>query len=244
MDIREALAFAKQCAQFATEYPDFEIVASLIRQLTWTHFIALFPIREPLKRSFYEQMAITEHWSTRTLRDKIASQLYERTAISRQPEETISDLGKIRHLVLDEGIEDLDCFSIGGGNDLISISFPSSLKNFGSHGNLCLGAGCTHLQQVFIASPYPEQLMSFKLDKSTDRAHTIKFCWTILAPMLHEPDARTQYTWYVPKSAYDRYKAHPLWGQLRIDTYSIKEGVSDVYWMDEKSYHYVKFSEE
>ena len=87
----------RRMMQFATEYPDFEIVASLIRQLTWTHFIALFPIREPLKRSFYEQMAITEHWSTRTLRDKIASQLYERTAISRQPEETINhDIALLR----------------------------------------------------------------------------------------------------------------------------------------------------
>lgn len=37
----------RRMMQFATEYQDFEIVASLIRQLTWTHFIALIPIREP-----------------------------------------------------------------------------------------------------------------------------------------------------------------------------------------------------
>ena len=87
----------RRMMQFATEYQDFEIVATLIRQLTWTHFIALIPIREPLKRAFYEQMAITEHWSVRTLRKKIDSQLYERTAISRQPEETIKhDLTLLR----------------------------------------------------------------------------------------------------------------------------------------------------
>ena len=87
----------RRMMQFATEYQDFTIVASLIRQLTWTHFIALIPIREPLKRAFYEQMAITEHWSVRTLRKKIDSQLYERTAISRQPEETIKhDLALLR----------------------------------------------------------------------------------------------------------------------------------------------------
>ena len=80
----------RRMMQFATEYQDFTIVASLIRQLTWTHFIALIPIREPLKRAFYEQMAITEHWSVRTLRKK-------RTAISRQPEETIKhDLALLR----------------------------------------------------------------------------------------------------------------------------------------------------
>lgn len=68
-----------------------------MRQLPWSHFTLLIPIREPLKRSFYEQMAITEHWSVRTLREKISSQLFERTAISRQPEETIKhDLALLR----------------------------------------------------------------------------------------------------------------------------------------------------
>ena len=63
----------------------------------WSHIITLIPIREPLKRSFYEQMAITEHWSVRTLREKISSQLYERTAISRKPEETIKhDIALLR----------------------------------------------------------------------------------------------------------------------------------------------------
>ena len=79
----------RRMMQFSTEYPDFEIVVTLSRQLPWSHIITLIPIREPLKRSFYEQLAITEHWSVRTMREKIGSQLYERTAISRKPEETI-----------------------------------------------------------------------------------------------------------------------------------------------------------
>ena len=87
----------RRMMQFATEYQDFRIVVTLSRQLPWSHIIALIPIREPLKRAFYEQMAITEHWSVRTLRKKIDSQLYERTAISRQPEETIKhDLALLR----------------------------------------------------------------------------------------------------------------------------------------------------
>lgn len=87
----------RRMMQFATEYQDFAIVVTLSRQLPWSHIITLIPIREPLKRAFYEQMAITEHWSVRTLRKKIDSQLYERTAISRQPEETIKhDLDLLR----------------------------------------------------------------------------------------------------------------------------------------------------
>ena len=38
----------RRMMQFATEYQDFEIVASLIRQLPWSHFTLLIPIHEPL----------------------------------------------------------------------------------------------------------------------------------------------------------------------------------------------------
>ena len=44
---------------------------------------------DPLKRDFYIQMCSLEKWSVRTFRDRIQSMLYERTAISRKPEQTI-----------------------------------------------------------------------------------------------------------------------------------------------------------
>jgi len=34
----------RRMIQFAEVFPDREIVVSLIRQLTWTHFIALIPL--------------------------------------------------------------------------------------------------------------------------------------------------------------------------------------------------------
>ncbi len=46
-------------------------------------------IKDPLERQFYAVMCDMEHWDTRTLADKIDGQLYERTAISRKPEEVI-----------------------------------------------------------------------------------------------------------------------------------------------------------
>ena len=46
-------------------------------------------LSDPLARQFYMQMCYYEHWDTRTLDEKIAGQLYERTAISRRPEEVI-----------------------------------------------------------------------------------------------------------------------------------------------------------
>jgi predicted nuclease of restriction endonuclease-like (RecB) superfamily len=72
--------------QFAELFPDEQIVATLSRQLSWSHFVELFPLKEPLKRDFYAEMCRIEKWNVRTLRKKIDSMLFERTALSRKPE--------------------------------------------------------------------------------------------------------------------------------------------------------------
>ena len=73
--------------RFAERFPDREIVSALSRQLGWTHFRALIYIDDPLKREFYAEMCRVERWSTRTLEKKIGGMLFERTALSRKPEE-------------------------------------------------------------------------------------------------------------------------------------------------------------
>ena len=85
----------RRMMQFATVFGDEEIVVSLIRQLSWSHLIAVIPIDDPLKREFYIQMSIHEKWSVRVFRDRIKSMLYERTAISKKPEETIKNEKRI-----------------------------------------------------------------------------------------------------------------------------------------------------
>ncbi len=75
--------------QFYQEFPDKEKVAALSQRLTWSHFVELLPIEDSLKRDFYAAMCRNENWSVRTLRERKSSMLYERTAISRKPEETI-----------------------------------------------------------------------------------------------------------------------------------------------------------
>ena len=64
-------------------------MATLSQQLTWSHFVELLPIEDDLKREFYAAMCRNENWSVRTLRERKNSMLYERTAISKKPEETI-----------------------------------------------------------------------------------------------------------------------------------------------------------
>jgi predicted nuclease of restriction endonuclease-like (RecB) superfamily len=76
----------RRMMQFAEVFPKEEIVVSLIRQLSWTHFIALLPLKNPLQRDFYAELCRVEGWSVRTLRQKIDAMLFERTAVSRKPE--------------------------------------------------------------------------------------------------------------------------------------------------------------
>ena len=75
--------------QFYQEFPDKEKVVTLSQQLTWSHFIVLLPIKDELERNFYAAMCKNEGWSVRTLRERRQSMLYQRTAISQKPEDTI-----------------------------------------------------------------------------------------------------------------------------------------------------------
>lgn len=79
----------RRMVQFAEAYPDEAIVVTLLRQLSWSHFLALIPLDKPLQRDFYAEMCRIEGWSVRTLRERIASMLYERTALSKKPDEMI-----------------------------------------------------------------------------------------------------------------------------------------------------------
>jgi len=79
----------RRMMQFAETFPDKNIVESLVRQLSWSHIKILIPIDDPLKRDFYIEMCKLEKWSVRVFQDRIKSMLYERTAISKKPEQTI-----------------------------------------------------------------------------------------------------------------------------------------------------------
>ena len=79
----------RHCLQFAKIFPDSRIVSALRRQLSWTKIKTLLYIKDDLKRTFYLEMTQLENWSSRQLQERINSQLFERTALSKKPEETI-----------------------------------------------------------------------------------------------------------------------------------------------------------
>ncbi|MGJ7546151.1 PDDEXK nuclease domain-containing protein [Variovorax sp. LT1R16] len=80
----------RRMVKFAATFRDEAIVATLSRQLSWSHFVLLLALKEPMQRDYYAQMAGAERWSVRTLRERIDSMLYERTALSKKPEELIA----------------------------------------------------------------------------------------------------------------------------------------------------------
>jgi predicted nuclease of restriction endonuclease-like (RecB) superfamily len=75
--------------RFAKFYSDDQIVATVSRQLSWSHVVVLCQLEQELQRDFYLQMCCIEKWSVRMLRDKIRLMLFERTAISKKPENVI-----------------------------------------------------------------------------------------------------------------------------------------------------------
>jgi len=75
--------------KLAEAMPDQNIFQTLSGKLSWSHFVEIINLKDDFQRTFYTEMCRLEHWSVRTLRDKIRGMLYERTAISRRPEEVV-----------------------------------------------------------------------------------------------------------------------------------------------------------
>jgi len=59
----------------------------LIEQLSFTHLVQLFPITDPLKRTFYELECIKGNWKVEELRRQISTLYFERSGLSLNPRE-------------------------------------------------------------------------------------------------------------------------------------------------------------
>jgi hypothetical protein len=75
----------RRMVKFAVTFPDEPIVATLSRQLSWSHFVLLLALKEPLQRDYYAQMVSAERWSVRTLRERIDSMLSNVRRCPRSP---------------------------------------------------------------------------------------------------------------------------------------------------------------
>ena len=88
----------RRMMQFTSLFPDSQIVATVSRQLSWSHFVEVLPLKDDLQREFYLTLAASEKWSVRKLRKEIDGMLFERTAISGKPDEFIKkELSTLRN---------------------------------------------------------------------------------------------------------------------------------------------------
>lgn len=79
----------RHCIRVAEVFPDEPILSALRRELSWTHLKTLMYVDDPLKRDFYIELCRLEHWSSRQLQERMQLMLFERSALSRQPDEVI-----------------------------------------------------------------------------------------------------------------------------------------------------------
>ena len=98
-----------------------QIVVTLSRHLSWSHFIALIPIKEQQARNFYAKITFESSFGVRELRKQIEKKVYERTKKA--------DIQLFDSKVIDKGIfKDpylLDFLELKDGyleNDLAGVS--------------------------------------------------------------------------------------------------------------------------
>ena len=72
----------RRMLQFAEQFQDDDIVATLSRQLSWSHFLALIPLKSQEARLFYARQAAAGQLGVRDLRQLIARKAFERTTIA------------------------------------------------------------------------------------------------------------------------------------------------------------------
>ncbi|WP_346986069.1 PDDEXK nuclease domain-containing protein [Chryseobacterium sp. POE27] len=72
----------RRMMQFAEIFPDMQIVVTLSRQLSWSHFLILIPLKSVEAKQFYAQLAINETLGVRELRKQIANKAFERIEIA------------------------------------------------------------------------------------------------------------------------------------------------------------------
>ena len=72
----------RRMMRFAEVFSEFTIIAPLVRQLSWSHFLMLLPIKSEPARMYYAKKTVEETWSKRELQNQIERKSYERKEIA------------------------------------------------------------------------------------------------------------------------------------------------------------------
>lgn len=72
----------RRMVQFAEQFTDIEILLPLSKQLSWSHFVELLPLKNQEAKLFYAQVAANQTLGIRELRRQISTKTFERTGIA------------------------------------------------------------------------------------------------------------------------------------------------------------------
>ncbi len=72
----------RRMMQFSEQFSDKKIVVTMSRQLSWSHFLAIIPIKNPEAKFFYANQVSNQLMSVRNLRKQIADKTFERATIA------------------------------------------------------------------------------------------------------------------------------------------------------------------
>lgn len=87
---RFAALEARQAASPPLDWQDGRFFDQLLHQLSWSQFVLLIRLDDPVKRAFYELECLKSRWSVRELERQIDSMLYERVGLSKDKEAVLA----------------------------------------------------------------------------------------------------------------------------------------------------------
>lgn len=70
-------------------YLEYPILQTVSAKLSWSHFVELLKIDDPLERSFYQKECENAHWGVRELKRQMKSMLFQRLALSKDKNEVM-----------------------------------------------------------------------------------------------------------------------------------------------------------
>ena len=92
---------------FYKEYPDIFQTASgkSVPPLTWSHYLVLMRVFDKEARAWYEQEAVREAWSVRTLQRNVETQYYYRLLMSRKKEPVEAEMKQLTAAYQEDRLE-------------------------------------------------------------------------------------------------------------------------------------------
>lgn len=73
----------RRMMQFANVFCDYSIVAPAARQLSWSHFIILIPLKNTQAQNYYIKKSVEENWGKESSADRLSAKL---SSVTKSPQ--------------------------------------------------------------------------------------------------------------------------------------------------------------